>query len=133
MTWAGDGNVTKYCKWNTFTSRNDAMDFLQEVIRSHARCMAIYINDRPVGSILCEAVEGERSMEGRDWVCSERKVLGERDSKQLRWQFHVRSRSWECLTELKVWLLSIDVNVASQRVLGKAGVVKEGVRKKFFC
>ncbi|KAL5768333.1 hypothetical protein ACOSQ2_015116 [Xanthoceras sorbifolium] len=101
MTWAGDGNVTKYCKWNTFTSRNDAMDFLQEVIRSHARCMAIYINDRPVGSILCEAVEGERSMEGRDWVCSERKVLGERDSKQLRWQFHVRSRSWECLDRVE--------------------------------
>ncbi|KAL5835484.1 hypothetical protein ACOSQ4_014981 [Xanthoceras sorbifolium] len=80
MTWAGDGNVTK----------------------SHARCMAIYINDRPVGS-----------MEGRDWVCSEPVKMA--------------------VSCLKVWLLSIDVNVASQRVLGKAGVVKEGVRKKFLC
>lgn len=35
MEWAGNDRVTRYCRWNTFTSRAAALDFLKQVIDSH--------------------------------------------------------------------------------------------------
>ena len=51
LKWAGDDKVARYCQWNAYTNRDDALEFLRQVIDSHPWYRAICVNDSPIGSI----------------------------------------------------------------------------------
>ncbi|GAB4855423.1 hypothetical protein Ancab_024050 [Ancistrocladus abbreviatus] len=133
LKWAGDDNVTKYCRWNTFTTIEEAQEFLQGVISSHPWYRAICINDRPVGRI-CVTLGPAASEDER------RGEIGYALNAAY-WGLGIATEavkmSVQCaFKELKglerVEGLVFAENKASQRVLEKAGFVREGVLRKYF-
>lgn len=48
LAWAGDDTVTRYCRWDTYTSRDGALEFLREVIKSHPWYRAICADGQPM-------------------------------------------------------------------------------------
>ncbi|KAF9622609.1 hypothetical protein IFM89_032508 [Coptis chinensis] len=49
MDWARNNEVTKYCRWNTYTSKEEAVNFLKEVISLHPWYRAICVDNRSIG------------------------------------------------------------------------------------
>uniref|UniRef100_A0A7N0UI82 N-acetyltransferase domain-containing protein n=1 Tax=Kalanchoe fedtschenkoi TaxID=63787 RepID=A0A7N0UI82_KALFE len=132
MVWAGDEKVTKYCRWDTFTSREDAVEFLRQIITSNAWYRAICLHGRSVGSIYV-APQGT----GKD---ARRAELGYALSAD-HWGKGVATEAVKMVVsnvfqEVKgldrVEGLVYADNKASQRVLEKAGFHKEGVLRKYF-
>lgn len=62
--WAGDDEVARYCRWNTYTNRDDAVEFLREMIESHPWYRAICADDRPIGSIFVMPGTGKDKRRG---------------------------------------------------------------------
>ncbi|XP_031249402.1 uncharacterized protein LOC116107246 [Pistacia vera] len=131
MGWAGDDNVTCYCRWNTFTSRDDALDFLKEVIWSHPWYRAICIEDRPIGSIYVMPGIGKDQRRGEIGYALSAKYWGKGIATEA-----VRMVISCVFKELKyldrVEGLVFAENKASQKVLEKAGFTREGLLKKYF-
>ncbi|CAM8994599.1 unnamed protein product [Rhodiola kirilowii] len=132
MVWASDEKVAKYCRWDTFHSRDDAVEFLKEIIRSKAWYRAICLNGRPVGSIFVL-----RQGTGKD---GRRAELGYALSTE-HWGKGVATEAVKAVIsnvfeEVKgldrVEGLVFAENHASQRVLEKAGFQREGVLSKYF-
>lgn len=130
MAWAGDDEVTRYCRWNTFTSRNDATDFLKEVIKSHPWYRAICVNDHPIGSIFVMPGIGKDQRRGEIGYAISSKYWGKGIATEAVKM--VVSCVFKELSYLdRVEGLVFAENKASQRVLEKAGFVKEGLLKKY--
>ncbi|RZC88397.1 hypothetical protein C5167_016204 [Papaver somniferum] len=59
MIWATDDRVSHFCRWDTYTSKEDALDFIRNIVIPHPWFKAICIDNKPVGAISVEAKEGE--------------------------------------------------------------------------
>ncbi|KAK9293121.1 hypothetical protein L1049_021107 [Liquidambar formosana] len=131
MAWAGDAKVTQYCRWDTYTSRNDALDFLKEVIVSHPWYRAICVDDRPIGSIYVMPGMGKDQRRGEIGYALSAKYWGKGIATEA-----VKMAMACVFKELKflerVEGLVYAENKPSQRVLEKAGFVREGVLRKYF-
>ncbi|KAL5712565.1 hypothetical protein ACHQM5_014726 [Ranunculus cassubicifolius] len=132
MSWAGDEKVTEYCRWNTYTSKVEAYDFLQNVINSHPWYRAICVDEKPVGSIYV--------MPG----------IIDKDQRRGELGYALSSKYWglgiatvavkkvmSCIFEELPYLNRVEglvyaENKASQRVLEKARFLKEGLLRKYF-
>ncbi|KAF9622584.1 hypothetical protein IFM89_032483 [Coptis chinensis] len=93
MDWARNNEVTKYCRWNTYTSKEEAVNFLKEVISLYPWYRAICVDNRSIGSI---------------FVMPDMPYLD------------------------RIEGLVFAENKASQRVLEKAGFLREGLLRKYF-
>ncbi|GFP84048.1 hypothetical protein PHJA_000548400 [Phtheirospermum japonicum] len=53
ISWYGatDDRVTQYCIWDTYTSKNQALDFINNIAMPHPWYRAICVDNRAVGSI----------------------------------------------------------------------------------
>uniref|UniRef100_A0A7N0USR9 N-acetyltransferase domain-containing protein n=1 Tax=Kalanchoe fedtschenkoi TaxID=63787 RepID=A0A7N0USR9_KALFE len=112
------------------TSKEDGIKYL-ESIKSHPWLRAICIADKPVGAISVEPNTGSDACRGklgyvlateywgRGIVTEAVKMVSERIFKE-----------WPHLERLEA-LVDVD-NLRSQRVLEKAGFLKEGVLRKFY-
>lgn len=131
MGWAGDENVTKYCRWNTFTFRDDAVAFLKEVIKSHPWYRAICVKDRPIGSIYVMPGIGKDERRGEIGYAISAKYWGKGVATEA-----VKIAVACAFKELKyldrIEGLVFSENKASQKVLEKAGFIREGLLRKYF-
>ncbi|CAN1167993.1 Uncharacterized N-acetyltransferase YoaA [Linum perenne] len=115
FSWAGNNNVTKYCRWNTFTSKDQVLCFLNSVIKSHPWYRAICLGGRPRGEL--------------GYALSE-----------SYWGKGIATEAVKIATDVAMQELELDrveglvflENKASQKVLEKAGFEKEGILKKYF-
>jgi len=131
MLWTSDAKVAKYCTWEPYTNKDKGIDFIQNIASKSLWFRAICLRGRAIG---CAEFQ----------VCSERC----RDkSAQLGYSLssmywgkgiatmvvkHVVESAFKEFPYLERLEARVDVeNVASQRVLEKAGFEREGVLRKY--
>jgi len=131
MVWTSDEKVAKYCTWEPYTNKEDGVDFIQNIASKSLWFRAICLRDRAIGCIdfwLCsdrcrnKSAELGYAMSSRYWG----KGIATLVVKQV---VEAAFKEFPYLERLEA---QVDVeNVASQRVLEKAGFQKEGVLRKY--
>ncbi|WOH01124.1 hypothetical protein DCAR_0520505 [Daucus carota subsp. sativus] len=132
MEWAGNPNVTQFCRWDTFSSKDDALNFLNGIIKSHPWYRAICINDSPIGSIyVMPGNAGKDERRGEIGYAISEKYWGSGiATKPVKMVCSCVFKELDYLDRVEA--LVFDVNTASQKVLEKAGFYKEGTLRKYF-
>ncbi|KAF8016765.1 hypothetical protein BT93_H2098 [Corymbia citriodora subsp. variegata] len=133
MVWANDPDIARFCTWEPYTSRDDALAYIAGTILPHPYYRAICLDGRPVGSLsvtrneaASDACRGELGY-----------VLGSGYWGRGITTEAVKMAAAEVFggarPELERVEAVVDVeNEASQRVLEKAGFRREGVMRKYF-
>ncbi|XP_057485523.1 uncharacterized protein LOC130771850 [Actinidia eriantha] len=132
MEWATDPQVAQFCSWDTFTSKEQAMAYIGDFIVPHPWFRAICLGDRAIGTISVSQNPGvENSCRGEiGYVLGSKywgKGIATRAVKMVAADIFLE---WPHLERLE-GLVDVD-NKGSQRVLEKAGFVREGVLRKYF-
>ncbi|KAK1323895.1 hypothetical protein QJS10_CPA02g00372 [Acorus calamus] len=130
MVWATDDLVSRFCSWDTYTRREDAVDYMNNTIIPHPWFKAICVDDRPIGAVSVTPNMGSDRCPAELGY-----VLG-----SAHWGRGIATRAvkmvmsvvFEEMPELERLEALVDVeNPGSQRVLEKAGFVREGVLRKY--
>ncbi|XP_028762402.1 uncharacterized protein LOC114720846 [Neltuma alba] len=133
MVWATDERVAKFCTWEPYTSRDAAVDFIQNNAQNCSLFRAICLGDRAIGSMSVRSYSGDDKARAKTAELGY--VLGSKywgkgiATKAVK---QVVEMAFADLPDLQRLEALVDVeNVASQRVLEKAGFQREGVLRKF--
>ncbi|KAI3441975.1 N-acetyltransferase domain-containing protein [Psidium guajava] len=131
MVWASDPDVARFCRFEPYTSRDDALAYIAGTVLPHPYFQAICLDGRPVGQVSVtrnearmEACRGELgyALASGYWgrgIATEAvrmavaEVFGERPEME------------------RVEAVVDGENKASQRVLEKAGFAREGVLRRY--
>lgn len=131
MEWLTDEKVSKFCSWDTYPSREAAMEYLIEQVIPHPWYRAICIKDKPVGSISISPFHGNNSCRAELGYVLASKYWGKgivtKAVKMAALNIFVE---WPNLERLEA-LVDVD-NIGSQKVMEKSGFIKEGVLRKFW-
>lgn len=131
MVWATDDKVTKFCSWDTYTCKEDAIKYIVDIAMPHPWLKAICLKGRPVGAISVSPFKGnDRCRAELGYVLAAKywgKGIVTRAVKMVASAIFVE---WPHLERLEA-LVDVD-NEGSQRVLEKAGFQREGVLRKYF-
>ncbi|XXG73728.1 hypothetical protein AAC387_Pa07g2589 [Persea americana] len=132
MVWATDDRVSRFCSWDTYTNREDALNYLKEKILPHPWFRAICIDGRPIGAIsivpgcsLSDRCRGELGyvLSSKYWGQGIATVA-------VKIVINTIFSEWPHLERLEA-IVDVD-NPGSQRVLEKAGFLREGLLRKYF-
>eukprot|EP01018_Ginkgo_biloba_P028885 Gb_01753 [translate_table: standard] len=130
MVWATDEEVTPFCTWEAYKSREEVETYIRSVAIPHPWYKAICLDGKPIGSISVNQGEGSANCRGEVGYVIARKYWGKGFTAQA--VKLVLSKVFREMRELeRVEGLVEPENVASQRVLEKAGFVKEGLLCKY--
>lgn len=129
MVWATDDRVTQFCTWDTYTSLDQALHFFNNIVTPHPWYRVICTDDRAIGSISVtpNSDDGSRTAELGYVLAFEHwgKGIATEAVKMVASTIFL---DWPRLERLEAF---VDVdNIGSQRVLAKAGFVREGVLRK---
>ncbi|KAH0634125.1 hypothetical protein KY284_036911 [Solanum tuberosum] len=131
MEWFTDDNVNKFCSSDGFLSKEDAMRYIADVVIPHPWYRAICLNDKPIGSISVSPFHGSDICRGEIGYEISSKYWGKGiATKAVKMVASTIFVDWPHLARLE-GVVAVD-NVGSQRVLEKAGFVKEGVLRKYY-
>lgn len=130
--WASDEEVTRFMTWEPFKSKQQAREYVANVVIPHPWFKAICIqgNDKAIGHIMLKQGSGMNSCRAEMGYAISRKY----------WKMGVTTQA--VITALKIALkelkgitrieaLVLPENVASVRVLEKAGFIKEGMLRNY--
>ncbi|MED6120781.1 hypothetical protein PIB30_024215 [Stylosanthes scabra] len=109
LLWAGDDQVTQNLRWKTCGSREEALAFIRDVCIPHPWRRSICLHDRSIGFV---------SYWGHGVATKAVKMAVAQVFKDLP---HL----------MRLQAFTSPENKASQRVLEKAGFLKEGVLRKY--
>ncbi|KAJ9154290.1 hypothetical protein P3X46_027643 [Hevea brasiliensis] len=131
MVWASDERVYHFCTFHPYTSKEDGIDYIKNTAIPHPWLRAICLNNRPIGSISVTKNSGSDICRGElGYVLAAQywgKGIATRAVKMVAKTIFSQRPEMERLEAL------VDVeNVGSQRVLEKAGFMREGVLRKYF-
>ncbi|KAK9137392.1 hypothetical protein Sjap_007986 [Stephania japonica] len=133
MVWASDDLVSRFCRWDTFTSKDDALNYLTTTVLPHPYFRAICLrnNNRPVGAIHVEPFPGNYRCKGMLGYALASEYWGRGiASTAVEMVATEIFEEWPHLERLEAF---VDVeNSASMRVLEKVGFVREGVMRKSY-
>jgi RimJ/RimL family protein N-acetyltransferase len=128
-TWAGDPEVAKTMTWEAYTSISEAEKFLNEIVVKHPWFKAICLDGKPVGSMTLTQGKGNLSCKAE---------LGYVIAKDY-WNKGIATAAVK--QALKTGFIDLGIqriealvdpnNYASQKVLVKAGMEREGLLKKY--
>ncbi|GFP84047.1 uncharacterized n-acetyltransferase p20 [Phtheirospermum japonicum] len=130
LKWASDDKVTHYLRWNTITSKQEALIYIQQVAIPHPWRRSICLDNLSIGYVSVRPESGDDRHRahigyaigseywGRGIVTAAMKIAV--SSMFENFPYLVRL---EALVEVE--------NVGSQRVLEKVGFVKEGLLRKY--
>ncbi|CAL8989670.1 unnamed protein product [Prunus brigantina] len=131
MVWATDEKVPRFCTWEPYASKEEGLNFIKNVVLPHPWFMAICLENRPIGAISVTSNSGNDRCRGELGY-----VLGSRYwgkgivTQAVKLVADIIFKEWTHLERLEA-LVDVE-NVASQRVLEKAGFQREGVLRKYF-
>ncbi|WOL07966.1 hypothetical protein Cni_G16717 [Canna indica] len=129
MVWASDDRVTAFCRWDSYTNKEDLLRYMQEVVLPHPWYRAICLDGQPIGALSvelgvgCDRCKGELGYVlaaghwGKGYATAAVKTV-------------VASIFKEVEGLERVEALVLVENKGSQRVLEKAGFKREGVLRK---
>ncbi|CAN8247667.1 unnamed protein product [Cochlearia groenlandica] len=139
MVWATDTNVTRFCTWEPYKSKEKGIAFINDFVLPHPWLKAICLdNDRAIGTISVTPVDKIRGEIG--YVIGSKKEIGYVLARKYWGQGFateavrvVTAEIFKEMPEIERLEALVDVeNVGSQRVLEKGGFTREGVMRKFF-
>ncbi|XP_074338691.1 uncharacterized protein LOC141676869 [Apium graveolens] len=130
MVWATDDKVSQYCSWSTYTSKEQAMNYMTNIVAPHPWLRAICLKNRVIGSISVTPFQGNDACRGELGYVLASKYWGKGiATRAVKMVASVIFVEWPHLERLEAL---VDVaNVGSQRVLMKAGFEREGVLRKY--
>ncbi|KAK3440791.1 hypothetical protein EUGRSUZ_B01057 [Eucalyptus grandis] len=108
--WATDNRVSRFCTWDTFTSKEEGIRHITNTVLPHPWYRAICLDDHPVGSVSMRPGRGIMM-----WA--------------VKMAVAAIFREWPKLLRLQA-LVDVE-NVGSIRVQEKAGFRTEGVLRKY--
>ncbi|XP_062108255.1 uncharacterized protein LOC133819104 [Humulus lupulus] len=133
LKWVSDDRVTRYLRWNTITSKEEALTYIEKVAIPHPWRWTICLDDHSIGYVSVKPESGDDKCRahlsyavGEDYwgQCIVTMALKMAISLVFN-EFHDLVRL-EALVEVE--------NSASQRVLEKVGFQKEGMLRKYgYC
>ncbi|KAG6432259.1 hypothetical protein SASPL_103834 [Salvia splendens] len=130
MVWASDERVAHFCTWDSYTSRDEALHFLTNNAIPHPWFRAICAGDRAVGSISVTPGSGTRSCTAELGYVVAFEHWGKGVATEaVRIVASTIFRKWPLLQRLEA-LVDAE-NGRSQKVLEKAGFVREGLLRKY--
>lgn len=131
MEWYSDERVSKFCSWDTFTSKEAVIDHVINTLTFHPWHKAICLSDRPVGSISVTPFPGDNGRRAEIGYLVGSAYWGKGIASQaVKMAANAVFVEWGQLERLEA---VVDVeNPASQRVLEKTGFTREGVLRKYY-
>uniref|UniRef100_A0A0D6QS83 N-acetyltransferase domain-containing protein n=1 Tax=Araucaria cunninghamii TaxID=56994 RepID=A0A0D6QS83_ARACU len=131
MVWATDGKVAnRFCSWEPHKSRDETEHYIQSVVLGHPWYKAICVHGKPVGAISIERGHGLSSCRAKIGYVVASNWWGKGIATQaVRLALSTAFRDLPNLERIEG--LVEPENLASQRVLEKAGFVKEGLLCKY--
>ena len=133
LKWAGDDRVTRYLRWNTITSKEEALRYIEKVAIPHPWRQSICIEDRSIGRISVKPESGDNRYRAYVSYAVAAEYWGQGIATVAVKMAICRAlKEFPDLVRLQA-LVDVD-NEGSQRVLEKVGFLKEGLlRKHGFC
>ncbi|XP_057450252.1 uncharacterized protein LOC130741387 [Lotus japonicus] len=133
MVWTTDEKVAKFCTWETYTSKEDGINFIENIASKFLWCKAICLDDRAIGCVsLSSYAEHDKC---RNKSAELGYVMGSKYwGKGIVTNVvkRVVKAAFTELPQLERLEALVDVeNVGSQKVLEKAGFYREGVLRKY--
>ncbi|KAL7105270.1 hypothetical protein ACP275_07G033400 [Erythranthe tilingii] len=131
MQWYMDENVSKFCSWDVFATREAAVEYFVRNEINHPWNRAICVSGRVVGCVSVSPFHGSNKCRAEIGyvVASEYCGMGVATA-AVRMAANAVFVEWGGLERVEA---VVDAeNPASQRVVEKAGFVKEGVLRKYY-
>ncbi|PIN22569.1 Amino-acid N-acetyltransferase [Handroanthus impetiginosus] len=130
MVWATDEKVTRFCLWETYTSKEQALDYIKNVAIPHPWLRVICIENHAIGAISVTPFSGFDRCRGELGYVLAHKYWGKGIvTRAVKMVVNTIFNEWPHLERLQA-VVNVE-NKGSQRVLEKAGFEKEGVLKKY--
>jgi [ribosomal protein S5]-alanine N-acetyltransferase len=127
--WASDSEVSKTMTWDAYTSQEDASNFLVQIVENHPWFKAICLDGIPVGSITLTQGKGVASCKAELGYVLAKAYWGKNIT-----TIAVKQAITVGFSDLNIQRIEAFVdpdNIASQKVLVKAGMVCEGLLKNY--
>ncbi|GLU08890.1 hypothetical protein SLE2022_257740 [Rubroshorea leprosula] len=133
LKWASDDSVTRYLRWNTITSREEALTYLEKVAIPHPWRQSICLDNRSIGYISIRPGSGDDRCRARVGYAVSSEYWGQ-GTVTAALKMAV-SKVFDEIPELVRLEAMVELeNKASQRVLEKVGFLKEGLLRKYgYC
>lgn len=133
LLWASDDRVTRYLRWDTITSREEALAYLEKVAIPNPWRRSICLDDRSIGYISIEPESGDDRCRALIGYAAAAEYWGQ-GMATVALKMAVPKVFDEIPDMVRLHALIELENQASQRVLEKVGFVKEGLLRKYrFC
>ncbi|RDX77047.1 putative N-acetyltransferase p20, partial [Mucuna pruriens] len=133
MLWTTDEKVARYCTWEPYTSKEDGINFIQNIASKSLWFRAICLNNRAIGCIdlfSCWNKGKSRNSSAELGYALGSRYWGKGIATHVVKQ--VVKAAFSEFPHLERLEALVDVeNVGSQRVLEKAGFLREGVLRKY--
>ncbi|KAF3638045.1 putative folate-biopterin transporter 1, chloroplastic-like [Capsicum annuum] len=124
MEWAADEKVSQFCTWDTYTCKDQALDFIKNIAIPHPWLRVICINKKAIGTVSVTPNSGcfDSCRAELGYVLAYKYWGKGIVTKAVKIVVSNIFQEWPNLERLEA-LVDID-NKGSQRVLEKAGFLK---------
>lgn len=133
LKWASDDRVTRYLRWNSITSREEALTYIEKVAIPHPWRQSICLDDRCIGYVSVKPERGDDACRAHVSYSVSAEYCGQ-GIVTLALKMAISRVFKEFPVLVRIEALVEDENKGSQRVLEKVGFVKEGLLRKYgYC
>ncbi|XP_073287094.1 uncharacterized protein [Primulina huaijiensis] len=130
LKWASDDKVTHYLRWDTITSREEALRYIKEVAISHPWRQSICIDNRSIGYVSIKPESGSDRHRAHVGFAIGYEYWGQGImTEAMRMAIPCAFEKFPFLVRLEA--LVEEENIGSQRVLEKVGFTREGFLRKY--
>ncbi|KAL5541542.1 hypothetical protein UlMin_009252 [Ulmus minor] len=133
LKWASDERVTRYLRWNTITSKEEALTYIEKVAIPHPWRRTICLDGCSIGYVSIKPESGDNKCRAHVSYAVGVEYWGQGIvTMALRMAINLVFKEFEEVVRLEA-LVEVE-NKSSQRVLEKVGFFKEGLLRKYgFC
>ncbi|CAL0332079.1 unnamed protein product [Lupinus luteus] len=133
LKWASDDRVTHYLRWNTITSKQQALDYINNVAIPHPWRQSICLHHHSIGYISFKPQSGDNRCKAHVSYALAVEHWGKGIvTEALKMALPIVFKQFPQLLRVEA-LVEVE-NKGSQRVLQKVGFLKEGLLRKYaFC
>ncbi|XP_051125691.1 uncharacterized protein LOC127247745 [Andrographis paniculata] len=129
--WYSDEKVSQFCSWNTFTSKEAAVQYVAHFVIPQPWQRAICLNNRPVGCLSVSPFRGEDRCRAELGYVVASDYWGKGiATRAVQMAANAVFVEWTHLERLEA-VVAVE-NPASQRVLEKVGFRREGILRKYY-
>ncbi|KAK7308853.1 hypothetical protein RJT34_05137 [Clitoria ternatea] len=130
LKWASDDRVTRYLRWNSITSKEEALAYIQNVAMPHPWRQSICIDDSSIGYVSVKPEAGDYRCKAHISYAVAAEYWGQGIATEaLKRAIPIVFKQFPQLLRLEA-LVELD-NIASQRVLHKVGFLREGLLRSY--